>query len=94
MQSTAPLDDFEQAIGLSLRGGEEDEEIDTLGGLVFLRTGRVPPRGALVRLENGAEFEVIDRDPRRIKRLRLRLPQVVAARDAALQDAADVEAES
>ena len=94
VQSTAPLDDFEQAIGLSLRGGEEDEEIDTLGGLVFLRTGRVPPRGALVRLENGAEFEVIDRDPRRIKRLRLRLPQVVAARDAALQDAADVEAES
>ena len=94
VQSTAPLDDFEQAIGLSLRGGEEDEEIDTLGGLVFLRTGRVPPRGALVRLENGAEFEVIDRDPRRIKRLRLRLPQVVAARDAALQDSAEVEAES
>lgn len=73
-QSTAPLDEFEQAIGLRLRTGEEDEEIDTLGGLVFLRTGRVPARGEIVGHESGVQFEVMDADPRRIKKLRVRLP--------------------
>lgn len=73
-QSTAPLDEFETAIGLPLRNGEEDEDIDTLGGLIFLRIGRVPVRGEIVPHESGAEFEVVDADPRRIKRLRVRLP--------------------
>jgi magnesium and cobalt transporter len=45
-----------------------------VGGLVFLRTGRVPARGEIVPHESGAEFEVIDADARRIKRLRIRLP--------------------
>ncbi len=75
-QSTVPLDEFEAAIGLTLRNGEEDDDIDTLGGLVFLRTGRVPVRGEIVPHESGAEFEIIDADPRRIKRLRVRLPGV------------------
>ncbi|WP_145108711.1 hemolysin family protein [Cereibacter sediminicola] len=73
-QSRAPLDEFEAEIGLRLRRDEEDEEIDTLGGLVFLRTGRVPVRGEIVPDESGAEFEVIDADARKIKRLRVRLP--------------------
>ncbi len=73
-QSTVPLDEFERAIGMSLRIGEDDEEIDTLGGIVFLRTGRVPSRGEIVTHESGVEFEVVDADPRRIKRLRVRLP--------------------
>ncbi|MDZ4134460.1 MAG: transporter associated domain-containing protein [Paracoccaceae bacterium] len=73
-QSTAPLEEFEAAIGMALRIGEDDEEIDTLGGLVFLRTGRVPARGEIVAHESGVEFEVVDADPRRIKRLRVRLP--------------------
>lgn len=77
-QSLAPLDEFEAAIGLRLRNGEDDEDIDTLGGLVFLRIGRVPARGEIVPHESGAEFEVVDADPRRIKRLRVRLPAVVA----------------
>lgn len=73
-QSTAPLDEFEAAIGMTLRSGEDDDEIDTLGGLVFLRVGRVPTRGEVVPHESGVEFEVIDADPRRIKRLRVRMP--------------------
>lgn len=77
--STVPLDEFEAAIGLTLRNGEDDEDIDTLGGLVFLRTGRVPVRGEIVPHESGAEFEVIDADARRIKRLRVRLPGAIAA---------------
>jgi len=38
-QSTAPLEELEQALGLRLRTGEDDDDIDTIGGLVFLRTG-------------------------------------------------------
>jgi magnesium and cobalt transporter len=73
-QATAPLDEIEKATGLKLRTGDDDGDIDTLGGLVFLRTGRVPARGEIVPHETGAEFEILDADPRRIKRLRLRLP--------------------
>jgi magnesium and cobalt transporter len=81
-QSTAPLDEFEAAIGLRLRAGDDDEEIDTLGGLVFLRIGRVPARGEIVPHESGAEFEIVEADPRRIKRLRVRLPGSAPARPA------------
>ncbi|MFV0493046.1 MAG: hemolysin family protein [Pseudorhodobacter sp.] len=81
-KATAPLGEFEQAIGVTLRNGEEDSDIDTLGGLVFLRAGRIPARGEVVAHENGAEFEVIDGDPRRIKRLRVRLPGAVPHRPA------------
>lgn len=77
-QSTVALDDFEAAIGMTLRNGEDDEDIDTLGGLVFLRTGRVPVRGEIVPHESGAEFEVLEADARRIKRLRVRLPGAAA----------------
>ena len=73
-QSTAPLEEIEAALGIALRMGEDDEEIDTLGGLVFLRAGRVPARGEVVDHERGVQFEIVDADPRRIKRLRVRLP--------------------
>jgi magnesium and cobalt transporter len=78
VQSRAPLDEFEAEIGMKLADDEEDEEVDTLGGLVFMLIGRVPARGEVIRHESGAEFEVIDADPRRIKRLRVRLPQAAA----------------
>jgi magnesium and cobalt transporter len=87
-QAMAPLDEFENAIGLRLRVGEDDEEIDTLGGLVFLRTGRVPTRGEVVTHESGVEFEVVDADPRRLKRLRVRLPSAAAAQPAAVAETA------
>jgi magnesium and cobalt transporter len=74
VQAVAPLEEFEAAIGVKLRLGEDDDDIDTLGGLVMLRTGRVPARGQVVAHESGIEFEVVDADPRRIKRLRVRLP--------------------
>ena len=73
-QATAPLAEFEHAIGVTLRTDEDDQDIDTLGGLVTLRTGRMPARGEIVPHESGVEFEVVDADPRRIKRLRVRLP--------------------
>lgn len=82
-QARAPLEEFEAAIGMVLRTGEDDAEIDTLGGVVFLRTGRVPARGEVVPHESGVAFEVVDADPRRIKRLRVRLPGTGGAKPAA-----------
>ena len=73
-KSRTPLDEFEVEIGQKLSGEEEDEEIDTLGGLVFMLAGRVPARGEVVKHPSGAEFEIIDADPRRIKRMRVILP--------------------
>ncbi|WP_105515054.1 hemolysin family protein [Defluviimonas denitrificans] len=77
-QARAPLGEFEAEIGLKLADEAEDEEVDTLGGLLFMWLGRVPARGEVIPHESGAEFEVVDADPRRIKRLRVRLPQAGA----------------
>ena len=67
----APVEDFEQHVG-KLLTDEEREEVDTLGGLVFYVAGRIPARGELIHHPSGLEFEVVDADPRRIKRLRVR----------------------
>ena len=71
------LDDFEAEIGMALTAHEEidEEEVDTLGGLVFMLSGHVPVRGEVIQHPDGVEFEVLDADPRKIKRLRVRLPQ-------------------
>lgn len=50
----------------------DEEEVDTIGGLVFTIAGRVPIRGELIAAPNGYEFEILDGDPRRIKRVRIR----------------------
>ena len=59
---------------------EEEESIDTLGGLVGALAGRVPSRGEVFKHSSGLEFEVLDADPRRIKRVRVRgLPPAPAS---------------
>ncbi len=75
-EARAQLDEFEAEIGMRLRsdGSEEEEEVDTLGGLVSLLAGHVPARGEVIVHPSGVEYEVVDADPRRIKRLRIRLP--------------------
>lgn len=71
-----PLEIFEKEIGMALTDHDEidEEEIDTLGGLVFMLSGHVPARGEIIEHPDGPEFEVVDADPRRIKRLRIRIP--------------------
>ncbi|MDO5528774.1 MAG: hemolysin family protein [Paracoccus sp. (in: a-proteobacteria)] len=78
VQARAPLDELEQETGLRLTTDENDDEVDTLGGLIFMIAGRVPARGEVIVHETGAEFEVVDAEPRRIKRVRLRAPHVAA----------------
>ena len=58
------------------------EEVETLGGLVFALAGRVPARGEVIKHPSGLEFDVLDADPRRIKRVRVRgLPPGEAAHE-------------
>jgi CBS domain containing-hemolysin-like protein len=67
-----PIDTFEEQHGTALRHNGDHEEVDTLGGLVFTLAGRVPRRGEVIPHPAGLEFEVLDADPRRVKRLRVR----------------------
>jgi len=73
-----PLEEFEAEIGQSLTDTDEvdEEEIDTIGGLVFMLLGRVPARGEVIEHPTGASLEVVEADPRRIKRVRVRVPSL------------------
>ncbi|MBN2760458.1 MAG: HlyC/CorC family transporter [Rhodobacteraceae bacterium] len=71
----ATLEELEDMLGIPLADADLDEEVDTLGGLVFVLTGHVPVRGEVIAHPSGLEFEVIDADPRRIRRLRVHLPE-------------------
>ena len=72
-ESRTPLDEFEAETGVNLTDAVDDEEIDTLGGLVFVLIGRVPARGEMIRHPSGPDFEIVDADPRRIKRIRVHM---------------------
>ena len=74
----ASLEELEQALGRPLADVEDSEAVDTLGGLVTTLAGRVPVRGEIVAGDDGLEFEILDADPRRVKRLRLSLRDLSA----------------
>ena len=69
--ATLELQDFSDQAGVDLRN--DNDEYDTIGGLVFSLTNRIPIRGELIKDSDGNEFSIIDADPRRIKRLRIYL---------------------
>jgi CBS domain containing-hemolysin-like protein len=69
----APVEQLEELLGVDLLPDEQDEDVDTLGGLVFSMLGRVPVRGELIKHPRGIEFEVTSADLRRIKRLRIHM---------------------
>jgi len=72
------IEDFEAILGRDIATPEQDEEVDTLGGLVFFLAGRIPERGEIIphpqekETDLVMEFEVLDASPRRVKRLRIR----------------------
>ena len=72
IQARAQLDDIEELVGADLTQDVTEEDVDTLGGLVFVLLGRVPVRGEVIAHPAGLEIEVLEADPRRVKRLRLR----------------------
>ena len=83
----AGLEDFEEAEGVRLRPEDWEEEVDTLGGLVFMLTNRVPARGEVITHPEGHEFEVVDADARKVKRLRVSVGRPLTATGAVGQAA-------
>lgn len=68
------ISEFTSETGVSFAMGEAAEEVDTIGGLVITLIARVPVKGEVVRLDDGTEFEIVEADPRRVKKLRIRAP--------------------
>lgn len=67
------LEEIEENFALRLADSDLEDEVDTIGGLVTTLAGRVPHRGELIAHPyHNIEFEVLDADPRRIKRLCIR----------------------
>jgi CBS domain containing-hemolysin-like protein len=66
------IDEFEERVGPVLLEEEREQDIDTLGGLLFALTGHVPTRGESITHPSGVVFEVLEADPRRVRRLRVR----------------------
>ena len=64
------IEDFEAEAGAILTVEERDEDVETMGGLVFYLAGRVPGRGEVIAHDSGTEFEILEADPRRIRRIR------------------------
>ncbi len=67
-----PIEDVTKTLGHALLLEDSDDDIDTLGGLVFDMIGRVPQRGELIKHPAGVEFEIADADARRIKKIRIK----------------------
>jgi CBS domain containing-hemolysin-like protein len=72
------LDDFKIQTGHDLQIADSEQDIDSLGGLVVSLLGRVPQRGEIITHPDGTEFQVMEADPRRVRRLRVTLPGNVA----------------
>ncbi len=67
----ASLDEVKETLGVDLTEEEGAEDIDTIGGFIVTLAGRVPSRSEVIVGPAGLEFEVLDADPRRVKRLRI-----------------------
>lgn len=70
-------------LGVDLLSDEEEDEADTLGGLIFEMAGRVPARGEIIKHGSGVEFEILQSDARRVKRIRIHLRKKPNSEDGA-----------
>jgi len=72
------LDDFKAQTGHDFLIADDEEnrpDVDSLGGLAASLLGRVPQRGEIITHPDGSEFQVLDADPRRVRKLRITLPK-------------------
>lgn len=65
------IEELEKHLKLKLTPEDEESDVDTLGGLIFSMLGRVPARGELIHHPSGIEFEILDADPRRVKKVKI-----------------------
>jgi CBS domain containing-hemolysin-like protein len=68
----APIDELEAKLDASLELPEHEDEFDTAAGLAVALAGRLPQRGEILRHPGGFDVEIVDSDPRRVKRIRIR----------------------
>ncbi len=71
LDARTTLEEASAAFGVDLVQGESAEDVETVGGLVATIAGRLPVRGEIIAHPAGLEFEVLEADPRRIRRLRV-----------------------
>jgi CBS domain containing-hemolysin-like protein len=72
VDARAPLEDLEAALDRDLAPPDMEEDIDTVAGLVVALAGRVPQRGEVIAHPGGFDLEVVEADPRRVRRIRVR----------------------
>jgi len=80
---------LEEALNVDILPEEQDEDVDTVGGLVFTLAGRVPEIGEVIDHESGHKFEVVDADPRRISKVRVHPPSTSQKSTDAIRRVAD-----
>ena len=80
--SIATLDEM---FKVDLLSDDQEDEADTLGGLIFEMAGRVPSRGELIKHPSGLEFEIMESDPRRVKRVRIHLKEIAQSNSADIE---------
>ena len=90
VDARAPLEDLEAVLDRDLAPPDMEEDIDTVAGLVVALAGRVPQRGEVIAHPAGFDLEVVEADPRRVRRVRVRPAVSVeqAAQNAAQESAA------
>ena len=69
------IEEFEKLSKINFLKDYNNEDVDTLGGLVVAIAGRVPQRGEIIKHESGLTFEINDADPRRIKSIKITYPK-------------------
>ena len=89
VEARASLEDVAKALGVDLSTLADAEDVDTIGGLLTATAGRVPIRGEIVAGPGDLEFEVLDADPRRVKRLRVQKRAAPRRRNAAARALAE-----
>ena len=82
VDARTPIEELEAALDARLLMPDAEEEVDTVGGLIFMLAGHVPLRGETIAHPSGFTFEVLDADQRRLRRLRVRRqPKIEPAGD-------------
>ncbi len=71
VEGRAPLDEVSAAVGFDFAAHADADDVDTIGGLITAVAGRVPVRGEIISGLGDFEFEVLDADARRVKRLKI-----------------------
>ena len=93
VEARAPLGEVSEAVGFDFSTLRDAEDVDTIGGLVTSFAGRMPGRGEIISGLGDFEFEVLDADPRRVKRLKIHLKKPPAAKETAAQSPLSARAE-